>query len=77
MIHFSGTGTPFYKEESSFHVRIEIISYSYLNFEGHRSYAYEKKRVTPPKGEVAQNEAESIHKLFTKLIGYYCFCTKS
>ena len=49
---------------SSFHVRIEIISYSYLDFEGHRSYAYDKKGQLHQKVNYAQNEVEAIHKLF-------------
>jgi hypothetical protein len=38
---YRGTGSSFYKEASSFYVRIEIISYSHLHTEWHRSDAYD------------------------------------
>uniref|UniRef100_UPI003977FD50 hypothetical protein n=1 Tax=Ectobacillus funiculus TaxID=137993 RepID=UPI003977FD50 len=46
------------------HVRIEIILYSYLDFERHRSYAYDKKGQLHQRVNYAQNEVEAIHKLF-------------
>jgi hypothetical protein len=33
-------------------IRIEIISYSNLDFERYRSHAYDEKRATSPKGEI-------------------------
>ncbi|GAA3314354.1 hypothetical protein GCM10020331_006710 [Ectobacillus funiculus] len=38
---YHGTGSPLYKEASSLYVRIEIISYSQLHTEWHRSDAYD------------------------------------
>ncbi|GAA3315233.1 hypothetical protein GCM10020331_009750 [Ectobacillus funiculus] len=38
---YRGTGSSLYKEASSLYVRIEIISYSQLHTEWHRSDAYD------------------------------------
>ncbi|GAA3332468.1 hypothetical protein GCM10020331_092720 [Ectobacillus funiculus] len=38
---YRGTGSSFYQEAGSLYVKIEIISYSHLHTEWHRSDAYD------------------------------------